>query len=506
MELRVLVWAPLRDGQLTVGFLTDAGFACQACPSWDEFAAELHAGAGAAVIAGEFLTAGSIDRLESMLNAQPTWSDLPLLIVVGAETPLEQRDAIDTLGNVSLLARPVAPETLRSAVGAAVRARSRQYQIRDLLHQRDEAERRKDEFLAMLAHELRNPLAPLRTGLQLLKLQPTPERVLQTHAMMDRQIGNLARLVDDLLDVSRITRRKIVLKTRTLDVRDALQQAVDAARHSAAQKALTLDVDVSDEALVVEADPVRLEQMVGNLLGNAIKYTPGMGHIVASAHRDGAWVVVTVRDTGVGIAPEYLPHVFDLFAQSSPTLDRTQGGLGIGLTVVKLLAELHGGQARIHSDGSERGTEASIRLPLCTKPLAASDLAAHQLPRAGARRIVIIEDNVDSADTLAAYLELAGHDVLVAHDGYAGLEAAARHKPHVIICDIGLPGLDGYSVAQRVRQDPAFDECLLIAITGYGDVADKERTRLAGFAHHLTKPADPARIGHLIAGHLPAPA
>jgi two-component system, sensor histidine kinase len=507
MEDRVLVWAPPRDGQLTCGFLADRGFACQTCGTWEELSLELKRGAGTLVIAGEFLTATSIERLESTLAAQPPWSDLPLLIVVGGDTPMEQRDAIGSLGNVSLLPRPVAPDTLRAAVGAAVRGRRRQYQMRDLLHQRDEAERRKDEFLAMLAHELRNPLAPLRTGLQLLRLEPPPERMRQTHAMMDRQIGNLARLVDDLLDVSRITRRKIALKLRLLDVRDAVQQAVDAARHSASQKALHVDVSLSATPLIVSGDPVRLEQMIGNLLGNAIKYTPARGHIRVTAHADAGSVVVRVRDTGVGISPDYLPHVFDLFTQSTRSLDRTQGGLGIGLTVVKLLAELHGGTAHISSAGPGRGTEASIRLPVATSTAAvASEAPAVAPPHSQPRRIVIIEDNVDSAEMLAQYLQIAGHDVLVAYDGHAGLQAAARHRPDVIICDIGLPGLDGYSVARHIRSDPTFERCLLIAITGYGDVADRERTRLAGFAHHLTKPADPLRVGRLIASHQPAPA
>lgn len=502
MEDRVLVWAPPRDGQLTRGFVVESGFECQTCRSWDELVHELQQGAGAVVIAGEFLTAATFEALETVVSAQPPWSDLPLIIVAGGDTPAEQRDAMHTLGNVSLLSRPVEPDTLRSTVRAAVRARRRQYQIRDLLVQRDEAEQRKDEFLAMLAHELRNPLAPLRTGLQLLQLNPPQDRVVRTYAMMERQIGNLARLVDDLLDVSRITRGKIALKRRMLDVRDGVHQAVDAARHLAAEKALQLDVSMPPDALMVDADPVRLEQMVGNLLGNAIKYTPANGTIMVTVEQVAESAVIRVRDTGIGIAPEHLPHVFDLFTQATRTIDRTLGGLGIGLTVVKLLADLHEGSVTIASDGTDRGTEAVLRLPICDRPSVPAVIPRDAVAsRGSARRVLIIEDNVDFAEMLSSYLQLAGHEVLTAHDGHAGLEAALRLRPHVVVCDIGLPGLDGYRVAQRLRNEPALDTPLLIAITGYGDVAERDKSRAAGFAYHLTKPADPVRVGSLIASH-----
>jgi signal transduction histidine kinase len=502
VEERVLVWAPPRDGQLTRGFVVESGFECQTSRSWEELVQELQQGVGAVVIAGEFLTDSTVEALEEVLAAQPPWSDLPIIIVAGGDTPAEHRDAIRTLGNVSLLTRPVGPETLRSTVRAAVRARRRQYQMRDLLLQRDEAERRKDEFLAMLAHELRNPLAPLRTGLQLLQLNPPQDRVMRTYAMMERQIGNLARLVDDLLDVSRITRGKIALKRRLLDVRDGVHQAVDAARHLASEKALQLDVSMPGSPLMVDADPVRLEQMVGNLIGNAVKYTPSGGTILVSVEQEAEWAVIRVRDTGIGIAPEHLPHVFDLFTQATRTLDRTLGGLGIGLTVVRLLADLHEGSVSIASEGTDRGTEAMIRLPVCRQPevpvMIPRDVVTS---RASGRRVLIIEDNVDFAEMLSSYLQLAGHEVLTAHDGHAGLEAALRLRPHVVVCDIGLPGLDGYRVARRLRSEPALDSPLLIAITGYGDVAERDKSRAAGFAYHLTKPADPVRVGSLIAAH-----
>lgn len=241
--------------------------------------------------------------------------------------------------------------------------------------------------------------------------------------------------------------------------------------------------------------------MVSNLLGNAIKFTPDRGAIRVSAEEEGAWMVLRVRDTGIGIPPSHLEHVFTLFAQTERSLDRSQGGLGIGLTVVRLLAELHGGAAEVFSAGDGQGTEAVIRLPAALSARHASPLLRAPVDGAAGRpqRVLIIEDNEDAADMLSTYLTLVGHEVTVAHQGHAGLEAALRQRPDVVICDIGLPGLDGYQVAARLLDAWGSQPCLLIALTGYGDHVDRERTRQAGFTHHLTKPADPARVANLIA-------
>ena len=306
--------------------------------------------------------------------------------------------------------------------------------------------------------------------------------------MMERQLTNLTRLVDDLLDVSRIMRRKIALKKAHTDLRKCARESVDAAQCVVSETGLTIDLDVPAAPVIVDADSVRLEQMIGNVLNNAVKFTPNGGAVrVALAVEDGE-AVLRVADTGVGIAPEHLAHVFDLFAQAPRTLDRSEGGLGIGLTVVKLLAELHGGQAHIFSDGPGAGTEVVVRLPT----VAAEALReSHAIDEPGNpdqhRRILVIEDNHDVAEMLAAYLQQMGHRVLIAHDGNAGLEAALHHYPDVLICDVGLPGVDGYAIARRLRQEDAFRSCLMIAITGYGEIADRERARKAGFAHHLTK-------------------
>jgi signal transduction histidine kinase/ActR/RegA family two-component response regulator len=499
MDERVLVWASARDGRLTCGFLTEIGFSCVSCDSWEAFRAELEQGVGAVVIAGEYLSESVLANLQAIVDAQPAWSDLPVIIVAGTE-PVGDDDRFRRLGNVSLLQRPVSVDTLRSTVRAALRARGRQYEIRDLLSQRDDADRRKDEFLAMLGHELRNPLAPLRTGLELLKLEPSRELVERTRATMERQITNLTRLVDDLLDVSRITRGKVALKKVALDAREPTNDAVSAAQPIAISSGLTLDVQLPGQPVIIDADPVRLEQMIGNLIGNAIKFTPAGGSVRVSLDVNDGWAVMRVRETGVGIARRQLNRVFDLFVQAAASLDRSQGGLGIGLTVVRLIAELHGGTAEVFSEGEGRGTEAVVQLPLQPQSVGFEPVShRHAAPRAPATRVLLVEDNPDVAEMLAAYLQQLGHEVIRAHDGRAGLDAALRHRPEVIVCDIGLPGLDGYEIARRVREASGPQPGVLIAVSGYGDSTDRERARMAGFDYHLTKPADPVQLADLIA-------
>jgi CheY-like chemotaxis protein len=352
----------------------------------------------------------------------------------------------------------------------------------------------------MLAHELRNPLAPLRTALQLFKLEPSADVVARAKATMERQIVNLTRLVDDLVDVSRITRRKIALKKTSLDVRQCVHDSVAANHPLAIQKNLGIDVRAPDEPVMVEADPVRLDQMIGNLIANAIKFTPTGGVIQVSLEAADEWAVMRVRDNGIGISSAALDRVFELFEQGAPSLDRSQGGLGIGLTVVRLIAELHGGKAQIFSGGQGAGTEAVIHLPLQGgRVVVQPSVQPPTQPGGTGTRVLLIEDNRDLADMMAEYLQHVGHDVVQAHDGQAGLDAAMKHRPRVIVCDIGLPGLDGFEVARRLRETSDFRSCLLIAMSGYGEAADREKARAAGFTHHITKPADPVRLAELIA-------
>ena len=501
VDERVLVWAPARDGSLTCGFLTEIGFSCVHCESWEQFRAELNRGVGIVVVAGEFLSVSVVANLQAVVDAQPAWSDLPVIVVAGTE-PLATNDPFGMLGNVSLLQRPLSLDTLRSTVAAGLRARRRQYQIRDLLQQRDETDKRKDEFLAMLAHELRNPLAPLRTALELLKLEPSPQVVSRAKGTMERQVANLTRLVDDLLDVSRISRGRIALQRTVLDAGQRVSDAVSAAQPSAGRKNLRIELQLPDHPVIVDADPVRLEQMLGNLIGNAMKFTLPGGDIRVSLEADDQWAVMRVRDTGIGIPAGHLDKVFELFGQAAASLDRSEGGLGIGLTVVRLIAELHGGRAQVFSDGVGRGTEAVVYLPLHSQRAATGSSVPEHVPRAiSPKRVLVIDDNVDVADMLAEYFQQIGHEVTRAHDGRTGLDAAMRHQPDVIVCDIGLPGLDGYEVARRLREVPHLRSSLLIAVSGYGESADRDKARAAGFSHHVTKPADPVALADLIANN-----
>jgi CheY-like chemotaxis protein len=295
-------------------------------------------------------------------------------------------------------------------------------------------------------------------------------------------------------------RRKIALETGQTDLRECARHALYAARYVISEKDLKVELDLPSAPVIVDADSVRLEQMIGNVLGNAVKFTPVGGTIRVALEVAEGEAVLHVADTGVGIPPEHLGHVFDLFAQAPRALDRSEGGLGIGLTVVRLLAELHGGHADIYSEGAGTGTEVVLRLPVVLSAAFRQTRADSGLSSPGNhRRILVIEDNHDAAEMLAVYLQQVGHRVLIAHDGDSGLETALRHHPDVLICDIGLPGVDGYAIAKRLRQESSFESCLMIAITGYGETADRERARKAGFAHHLTKPADPIKVADLIA-------
>ena len=505
MENRVLIWASGRDGTLTARFLTEAGFETLAAGSCAECCAELARGAGALILAEELLSDADSGNLRTLLNDQPAWSDIPVIIIAGEVERTRRGGSFGELSSVSVLHRPLSLDTLCSTVGMALRGRRRQYQVRHLLEQREEANRRREEFVAMMAHELRNPLSPIRTGLQLLRLTESQDQLIQIRMMMERQVENMSRLIDDLLDVSRITRGKIELRREFLDAAEVLRHAADARMRLAAEKGLHIEVVPAPDGAPahVHADPVRLEQMINNLLSNAIKFTPPKGRITISASRDGNDVILSVSDTGIGIPPSMLRTVFELFAQTDRGLDRSQGGLGIGLTIVKTLAELHGGTAEALSEGAGKGTEIRIRLPAASAGETAR--AAVRSLREGLaerpRRVLIIEDNHDTADSLAALLRQRGHTVAVEYDGNAGLAAVERQKPEVVICDIGLPGTDGYELARRIRGSGRFDTHLLIAVTGYGDPRDRERGTTAGFDHYLVKPTDAEVILELMQAH-----
>ena len=369
----------------------------------------------------------------------------------------------------------------------------------------EDADRRKDEFLAMLAHELRNPLAPIRNAAHTLALLGTgDDRVRWVSGVIERQVGLMTRLVDDLLDVSRIISGKITLQRSPISVREILTQAVEAARPPADGRGQALEVDVPEDAGRVDGDPVRLAQAVGNLLDNAIKYTDDGGRIRLHARVEADEVVIVVEDSGVGIEPELLPHVFDLFIQADRSLERKQGGLGLGLTLVRRLVEMHGGRVEATSAGQGRGSAFTIRLPRldveATAPLAVATPGAPDRPEGPARRILVVDDHQDSTDSLALFLRLRGHEVHTAHDGPSALEAIERYRPDVVFLDLGLPGMSGYDVARRVRAMDDLGPLRLVALTGYGTDGDRQKTRDAGFDVHLAKPVDPRALDELLAG------
>jgi signal transduction histidine kinase/CheY-like chemotaxis protein len=380
-------------------------------------------------------------------------------------------------------------------------------QLEDTLRERAaqlvDADRRKDEFLAMLAHELRNPLAPLKMSLELLELGVGQrERFLQ---MADRQVRHLVRLVDDLLDVSRITRGKITLRREPVLLSAVVERAVEQSRPLVDARGQTLTVSLPREEVRLDADLVRLVQVLGNLLSNAAKYTPPSGSIWVTAEVLGEEVVLRVRDTGVGLTPELLPRVFELFFQGDADIDRTRGGLGIGLTLVRALVELHGGRVTATSPGVGLGSEFAVWLPTLPGARAAAAPPGERVEPTRRLRILVVEDNHDAAESLTALLELWGHDVRVAHDGVAALRLAESEAPDVILSDIGLPGMDGYELARQLRARPAFGRVVLVALSGYGRDEDRRLAAEAGFDHHMVKPPDLDALVRLIGNVAAAP-
>jgi PAS domain S-box-containing protein len=376
-----------------------------------------------------------------------------------------------------------------------------------------EADRRKDEFLAMLSHELRNPLAPIANAVQVLKQAGHDDpQCTWARGVIARQAQHLTRLIDDLLDVSRVTRGKVQLRTEPVELRAVLDRAVETSRPLIDARRHELTVSLPPAPMRVEADPTRLAQVVSNLLNNAAKYTPEGGRIWLSAEPGSApagpaggngGVVVRVRDTGAGIAPDFLPHVFDLFTQGEHSLARSEGGLGIGLALVRRLVELHGGTVEAASDGPGRGSEFVLRLPALREPAGGGGaprtvLAADGPARAGPCRILVVEDNPDSADSIAMLLRMWGHDVRVVYDGISAVDVARAYRPRLVLLDIGLPGITGLEVARQLRQEPGLSEAVLVAMTGYGQEEDRRRSREAGMTAHLVKPVDPESLRDVI--------
>jgi PAS domain S-box-containing protein len=433
--------------------------------------------------------------------------DMPESLVMSVVRSEEEREAIKGLNPRSIISVPLLiRDRVVGVISFAASESSRRYKQSDVDFAEDlagrvataidnahlfdsvkQADRQKDEFLAMLAHELRNPLAAIQYASVLVQM-PSSEPKTELFEIIERQIKNLARLIDDLLDISRISQNKIQLKREYLDAATVVARAAAAARPLMEQKKHTFTIDVAKDAMPLYADATRAEQIIANLLTNAAKYTPDGGQIALRAYPQEGMAVIKVKDTGVGLPPQMLPRVFELFAQVDRTLDRSEGGLGIGLTIVRKLAEMHGGSVSVASDGLGRGSEFTVRLPLSDGP--SSPLMGDHQPAVQNRlKILVVDDNLDTARSAALWLTAAGHDVREANDGHSALEIARDFRPHAMLLDIGLPGMNGYDLARALRSD-GFGKETLIAISGYGQADDRRRSQEAGFNHHLVKPVD----------------
>ncbi|MFO0847565.1 MAG: response regulator [Gemmataceae bacterium] len=465
-------------------------------------------------------------ELAELMRGTERTRRVPIIFLTAGDPDRTRRFRGYDAGAVDFLTKPIEPHVLRSKADVFFDLWRERHEV---ARQRDElraataenarllaetrrtadalkeADRRKDEFLATLAHELRNPLAPLANGLQLMRLSQAPEVVARARGMMERQLGHLVRLVDDLLDISRVTSGKVRLRPEAIDLRAAVEAAVETSRPQVEAGRHALEVRLPDHPLPLHADPMRVSQVVANLLTNAAKYTPDGGRITVTADREGGRAVVRVADTGIGIPADMLPRVFDLFTQVGKHLDRAQGGLGIGLALVKRLVEMHGGEVTAESAGAGHGSTFTVRLLLADPGQAEGGgggqegSAAGAAPRPRGRRVLVVDDNTDAAESLAMLLGLSGHETAVAYDGPTAVAMARTYHPDVVFLDIGLPGMSGYEVARSLRADGCGPGTVLVALTGWGSDDDRRQSRAAGFDYHLTKPVDGTQLDALFA-------
>jgi signal transduction histidine kinase len=502
---RVIVLpATRRDGEAIEMFLKRHRIDCEICPNEACAAMAIGEEPGALILTDQVLAGEGAHLILEALMAQPAWSDMPVVFLskVGDESQ-SMSEMIGRMTNVTLLERPASTRTLLSAVQAALRSRLKQYEIRDQLaalrtaeSALRESDRLKNEFLAMLSHELRNPLAPIRTAADLLPrlIAGNDARVTATLDIIGRQIRQLTRLVDDLLDVSRITQGRIEIQRGPVDLVEVVTQALESVEPLLDEKRHTVRL-VTNPDLYVEGDRARLVQCVSNILTNAVKYTDAGGEIVVAVSREGPHAVIAIADTGVGIPASLLPRIFDLFVQNERSLDRSEGGLGIGLSVVRRLIEMQGGKVSAASPGSGQGSTFTISLPAIERSV--DDQPAAPKPCAFVLRVLIVDDNKDAAESLAMLLSLDGHVVETVHSGEAALDAVASFKADAILLDIGLPRMDGYEVASNLRAS-GFDGAL-IALTGYGQKEDVERALNAGFDAHMAKPLEYGKLQEILA-------
>lgn len=489
------------DAELAISVLAEHHIAAQAFSAIGGFARSLSPAVGCAILVEEALVAEELASLRESLGGMPEWSDLPLVIVtndLNARVGLVASAFPDSV-NVTFLEQPVNPLSLVSAVQVAMRAASRQREVAELIAERDRAVKLRDEFLAMLAHELRNPLAPMRNALYLLKRNGNQDAyALKSTQILERQLNHVARLVDDLMDVARLERGKITLKTHPVDLNRVVAAAVEVLQQAAQEKGHRLLAELSGEALMIDADEVRVTQIVSNLIGNAIKFSISPCTIRVATRMERNCAVLGVEDEGIGFDPAVVDQLFDPFIQVNSTLERSTGGLGMGLTIVKRLVELHRGSVSARSEGIGKGSRFVVRIPLSTTAAPRSDEAL-PLPTAfHRRRVVVVEDNSDIRETLSMLLTSWGHEVLMAEDGPSGIDCVLQERPDVALVDIGLPLMNGYEVARSIRKRMPSANIRLVAVSGYGQPEDKDLAVQAGFDVHLLKPLDPEILERLL--------
>lgn len=436
-------------------------------------------------------------ELAEMMRGNERTRHVPIIFITASASDNLRKFRGYEAGAVDFIQKPIEWDILRSKANVFFELHRQRQQLaaqRDKLETLAEtltrSDRYKDQFLAMLAHELRNPLTPLRMGLDVLRARPTPERARQIHGVMDRQLDHLVRLVDDLLDVSRISQGKITLRKERVQISEIVESAVEACRPLIENGKHELNVSLPVRQLWLHGDKTRLAQAVGNVLGNAAKYTPTGGNISLHVAREGSEAVIAIADNGMGIPPAMQSSIFEMFTQVREHVTRAQGGLGIGLALVQQFVAMHDGSVTVASEGAERGSTFTLRLPLLAEPQEARPAPSESLPQAqDARlRVLVVDDNVDVAETLGWLLSEMGHDYRLVHDSRLAQDAARDFRPQAVLLDIGMPGMDGYEVCRAFRQDPLLRETPIIAQSGWGQANDKSETARAGFDHHIVKP------------------